>query len=419
MRATVASSTSPASGGGLRRNALERALRHRVQSSPAVDQRPHPRRADLPAGQTELGEQRRHLGTAGDERLGADVDVLAADPLGAQDAAEPVGGVEHRDRRVGAGRHPQPVRGDESRNTAAHNTIRRTHNECTRATASVTMPGSVARQHPVAEVEDVAGRTRVDSAAAVLDDGAHRTLHHRPAGQQHHRIEVALQRNPGPDPGGGVGQRRAPVDADDAGRPPGQRLGHGAEQFGGADAEVRHRHPVAGQRVEHPGAVRQHVLAVVGQRQRARPGVEQLDRVDPGVQLGTQETDGDVGQRGHQRMPGAGLAEHHRLGAFVVAARAALHQVGRQRERRAGEPDQRHVAEGGHQQATPHRRRGRPARARAVSSPRRRRRCGSGGRSRVRRRARCPGRSPTRAAARRCRRTGWRRRRRACARAAA
>ena len=63
-----------------------------MQSAPAVDQRPHPRRADLPAGQTQLGEQRRHLGPPGDERLGADVDGLAADPLGAQHAAEAVGG---------------------------------------------------------------------------------------------------------------------------------------------------------------------------------------------------------------------------------------------------------------------------------------------------------------------------------------
>ena len=74
--------------------------------------------------------------------------VLAADPLGAQHAAEPVGGVEHRDRRVGAGRHPQPVRGDEARNTAAHNAIRWAHNECTSATASVTMPGSVGGSTP-------------------------------------------------------------------------------------------------------------------------------------------------------------------------------------------------------------------------------------------------------------------------------
>ena len=52
-------------------------------------------------------------------------------------------------------------------------------------------------------------------------------------------------------------------------------------------------------------------------------------------------------------MPGVGLAQHHRLGALVVAARTALDQVGRQRERRTGEADQRNIAQLGHQQ--PHR----------------------------------------------------------------
>ena len=41
-------------------------------------------------------------------------------------------------------------------------------------------------------------------------------------------------------------------------------------------------------------------------------------------------------------MPGGRLAEHHRLGAFVQLAGAALDEIGRQRERRPGEPDQRH-----------------------------------------------------------------------------
>ena len=45
----------------------------------AVDQWPHARRADLPAGQAQLGQQGRHLGPAGDERLGAHVHRLTAD----------------------------------------------------------------------------------------------------------------------------------------------------------------------------------------------------------------------------------------------------------------------------------------------------------------------------------------------------
>ena len=83
-----------------------------MQAALAVDQRPHARRADLPACQAQLGEQRRYLGPPGDERLSADVDRLAADLLGAQHAAEPVGGLEHRDVGVVAEGDTQPVRGD-------------------------------------------------------------------------------------------------------------------------------------------------------------------------------------------------------------------------------------------------------------------------------------------------------------------
>ena len=88
------------------------------------------------------------------------------------------------------------------------------HSECTNATTSVMTPGIGGRQHAVAQVEHVARRARVDRAASVLDDGARRPLDHRPSRQQHHRIEVALQRGAGRHPDGGIGQRRAPVDAD-------------------------------------------------------------------------------------------------------------------------------------------------------------------------------------------------------------
>ena len=71
-------------------------------------------------------------------------------------------------------------------------------------------------QHAVAEIEDVAGGSGVDRAAAVLDDGACRPFHDRPAREQDDRIEVALQRRVGRHPGRRVGQRRAPVDADDS-----------------------------------------------------------------------------------------------------------------------------------------------------------------------------------------------------------
>ena len=88
----------------------------------------------------------------------------------------------------------------------------------------------------------------------------------------------------------------------------------------------------------------------------------------------------------------AGLAEHHRLGALVVAAGPALHQVGGQRERRAREADQRHLAQRGDQQRHRVGDRRHLLGVQRLERPRRRRRCGSGGRSPGRRRARCPAR---------------------------
>ena len=93
----------------------------RVQPTLAVDQRPCAGGADLPSRQAQLGQQRGHLRPARDECLRADVQRLAADPLRAQHPTEPVGRVEHRDRRVRPGSDPQPVGRDQTRNPAADN----------------------------------------------------------------------------------------------------------------------------------------------------------------------------------------------------------------------------------------------------------------------------------------------------------
>jgi hypothetical protein len=50
----------------------------------------------------------------------------------------------------------------------------------------------------------------------------------------------------------------------------------------------------------------------------------------------------DRDERSHHGVPGDVIAVHQRLRALVGAARAALDQVARQREGRAGEPDERH-----------------------------------------------------------------------------
>ena len=108
------SSTSPVIDDGSAGMPLSVSRGSSMQPALAVDQRPHARRADLPVGQPQLGEQRRHLGAPGDERFGADVDRLAAELFGAQHATQPVGGLEHRDIRVVSEGDPQPVRGDKT-----------------------------------------------------------------------------------------------------------------------------------------------------------------------------------------------------------------------------------------------------------------------------------------------------------------
>ena len=259
----------------------------RVQPALAVDQRPRAGRADLPARQAQLGQQRGHLRPARDERLGADVHRLAADPLGAQHAAEPVGRVEHRDRRVRPGGDPQPVRRDQTRNPAADNgNTMRIHSECTNATTSVMTPGSVPGSTPWPRLNTWPAGARVDRAPAVLDDGARRALRHRqsrptaPPGRgcpaarcpaaRARRRRSARCASPRPT----TGSRRRPRDiAPSSSAVPTPKCVIGTPAPASAANTLR--------------AVRQHVAAVVGQRQRAGPRVEHLDRVHPGRRPGS------------------------------------------------------------------------------------------------------------------------------------
>ncbi len=89
--------------------------------------------------------------------------------------------------------------------------------------------------------------------------------------------------------------------------------------------------------------MRRDVGHVVRGREGADPRVEQLDGADPGGDLQTEMRHDDVQERGHQRVPRRGLAQHERLRSGVIAAGTPLHEVAGQRERRSREPDQRHV----------------------------------------------------------------------------
>ena len=65
----------------------------------------------------------------------------------------------------------------------------------------------------------------------------------------------------------------------------------------------------------------------------------------PGVDLGQQRRDGQVGQAVEQLAPQRRVAVHHRLGLPVGARRPALDQVAGDGERCAGEADERRGAE--------------------------------------------------------------------------
>ena len=88
------------------------------------------------------------------------------------------------------------------------------------------------------------------------------------------------------------------------------------------------------------------VRGVVGQAERPGPRVEQLRRAGPGEHLRPQERARDVRGPVGQLGPGDRVGVHERAGGEVVARRTALDEVGGQRERRAGEPDERGAAEG-------------------------------------------------------------------------
>ena len=134
------------------RNPVDRAGWQGVQPGPAENGGTHAGRADLPVGQTELAQQRGHLGPTGDERLGTDVHRLAAQGLGAQYTTQPIGRVEYQDGGPIAHRAADAVGRRQTRNTSPDNDIGgaggRAHNECTSATRSVITRVSVAGSTP-------------------------------------------------------------------------------------------------------------------------------------------------------------------------------------------------------------------------------------------------------------------------------
>ena len=195
------------------------------------------------------------------------------------------------------------------------------------------------RRHAVAEVEDVAGRSGAGPQHPTYAVGEH-----GPRRAEQRGVEIALHRVRRTDPGRCLGQRQPPVDPDHV------RTGgrHRPEQLAGADPEVDGRHAEPADALQHGGRVRLDVAQVVLGAQRPGPGVEQLDGSGTGGHLHLQEGAGQFGEPPTQLVPEVGPGDHQRLGPGVVPARSALDQIAGQRERCAGETDQRDGPQLGH-----------------------------------------------------------------------
>ena len=89
--------------------------------------------------------------------------------------------------------------------------------------------------------------------------------------------------------------------------------------------------------------------AIVVRRERSGPGVEDLERLRSRRHLRGEVGAGGVGQSAHERLPGARLGVHERLHLLERSGGPSLDQVGRQRERSAGEPDERDRAPFAHE----------------------------------------------------------------------
>ncbi len=154
--------------------------------------------------------------------------------------------------------------------------------------------------------------------------------------EQNGRVEVALHPAARAERLPAAVDGHPPVEADHVAA---HRL-HLAEQVRRPGPEVDRRHV---DRLEHARRVGRDELAVVGDRERAGPGVEELDRIGAGLDARAHVERERVGELLHQRVPDLRLPVHARLRLHEVARRLALDQVAGDRERAAGEADHRLV----------------------------------------------------------------------------
>ena len=247
-----------------------------------------------------------------------------------------------------------------------HSGTYRAVSACTSSTTRVSTSGSVSGRTPWPRLKTWPGAARPS-----VEDPAHLGLDDLPRREQHGRVEVALHRLVRADPAGGHVQRRTPVDADHVGA----GLAHRAEQLAGPDAEVDPRHARVGQ----PARARRSSAAARSGGSRPRTARRPTSRT-----AAPPTTPASIWTRRKVSVISASRAQRacHSSGSPYISAlvlrvrprRPALDQVAGQRERRAGEADQRGVAQLARRAAGPPRRRTRrrPGRAgaAAATSPR-------------------------------------------------
>ena len=147
-------------------------------------------------------------------------------------------------------------------------------------------------------------------------------------------LEVPLHPALVPDELPGAVDRDPPVDADDVAA----GFGHLLQEVRRPGAEVDRRHVHRGQ---HLRGVGRDELAVVVDRERADPRVEELDHVGPGLDAAVEVERERGSELLHQGVPDLRLPVHAGLRQLELTGRLALDQVAGDRERAAGEADHR------------------------------------------------------------------------------
>ena len=247
----------------------------------------------------------------------ADVRVVPLDVVGT--ARGPVGHHQHADGRV-----------------AQPGASRRSVRSWTRSTSRRSVSGSVVGGTPCPRLKMCPSRTA--RAGAARDRSRPPPRPTAPSSTAGSRFPWTADVGPGALPR--HVERGAPVHADHVAAGP----AHQREQLAGPDTEVdRSGRPGRRGRRTAGACAEGRDRSYASGRERTDPRVEDLQRLRARLDLRPEVRHDDRDERLHQRVPHRGFAEHQGLRALVRPRWAALDQVARQRERRAGEPDQRHL----------------------------------------------------------------------------